>query len=798
MTDLPPSTGHIVFDRFDCTDERRREALFALGNGVLSWRASAPEAAAAGGSHCHYGGLYRAGWYDEAPRRVNGREVRMAALVNLPDPFGLSLSLDDGASWFCLERVRLHRYRQCLDHERGLLTRSLDFELCGQRVSLDEERLLSLAEPDLAVLRWHLRLPPGVRRVRLRATLDGGVADALVERDRAYEGRRLLDVGGEIEADGRAALSAHLADRRRRVVVAVETRLPGREADWRSERSGERLVQETDCTPGDDGQLIVEKRVRVRVDDELPGTDADARRLLLEALPAARYEALRHAHCAAWQALWPRLGLRSPDAELECTLRFHAWHLLQTVSPHSPASDQGFPPRGWQEGYFGQVFWDEIFVYPFLASRFPELAHGLLGYRHRRLDAARRLARGAGLRGAMFPWRSAASGQEETPPFQFNPLSGRWMPDHTALQRHIGAAIAFDAWSLWLATGDQGLLAGQAGELILEIARFWASLARLDAAGERFVICGVIGPDEYHNAYPGAAEPGLDNNAYTNLMAAWTLCRALEVLQRLPPADAEALRARLGVTGEELAYWDTVSRRLYLPLREDGVLSQFDGFDALAEPPPDWLNDGRPRLDWMLEAQHDSSDNYRLTKQADVLMLLYLFTPEQLCELAARLGYRMSVEDVQRTARHHLANVTHESSLSLAVCAGALARVDPDESWRHFHRCLRVDLDAPPGSGTTEGVHLGAMAGSLDVLQRHYLGIRPTPDGLRLDPAPPAALPDVTLAVQFRGARLRVALEGERLRVEADAGNPQPCPIAYPGGACRLAPGADIQVPVVR
>ena len=45
-----------------------------------------------------------------------------------------------------------------------------------------------------------------------------------------------------------------------------------------------------------------------------------------------------------------------------------------------------------------------------------------------------------------------------------------------------------------------------------------------DPSRQRFEIRGVMGPDEYHDAYPEAAEPGLNNNAYTNLMAVWVLC----------------------------------------------------------------------------------------------------------------------------------------------------------------------------------------------------------------------------------------------------------------------------------
>src|SRR6266498_976340 len=67
----------------------------------------------------------------------------------------------------------------------------------------------------------------------------------------------------------------------------------------------------------------------------------------------------------------------------------------------------------------------------------------------------------------------------------------------------------------------------------IEIARFFSSLACFNPALDRYEIRGVMSPDEYHDSYPGTDRPGLDNNAYTNVMTAWLLRRALEALELL-------------------------------------------------------------------------------------------------------------------------------------------------------------------------------------------------------------------------------------------------------------------------
>ncbi|AHL73842.1 hypothetical protein CH92_01525 [Stutzerimonas stutzeri] len=790
----PKTQCQIVFEHYDRGDERRREALLALGNGVLSWRASAPEASIQ--QHVdesqHYAGFYRAGWYDEAPREVNGDSVQMAALVNLPAPFGLSFALDDG-DWFSLDRVDLQRYRQTLSLDTGVLERHFEFDLAGHRLRLLEGRLVSMATPNLAVLRWELQLPPGLE-VRLRSVLDGGVRNAGVERNRAYEGRRLQHLAFDHDDNGTAALSARLHDHRQRLAMAMQLRSPERQLQWRSTIYEQRLIQDARCAVPDDGRLIIEKRVVVLIDEECPVADKDARSEALRQLPGDDYEHLKQASAEAWQTLWQDHALASDDPELQRTLHFHAFHLLQTVSPLSVGRDLGFPPRGWMEGYYGQVFWDELFAYPILATHWPELARSLLDYRYARLDKARERARRVGLRGAMFPWRSARTGEEETPPWQCNPMSGRWMADHTRLQRHIGSAVAYDAWQLYLATADEALLAGQVGELIIEVARFWASLAQFDASRQRYLICGVIGPDEYHNSYPDAAEPGLNNNTYTNLMAAWTLDRARQVLALLSEPDAVALRQRLKVEPDEPEHWQTVAEGLYLPFVDDRLLSQFEGFDKLEAPSQEWLHGDRPRLDWMLEARHDSCDRYQLTKQADVLMAYHLLPWQTLQQILERLGYPHDSASVRHTVAYHLARITHESSLSKVVCAGALAGIDSEASWSYYQQALATDLGSPGNSGTQEGIHLGAMCGSLDVLQRHYLGVRLELDGLYVFPSPPPQLRQIALTLVFRQARLHLQLADGSLSIRAAHENSGSVPLHYAQGSCQLGPGESLEI----
>ena len=147
----------------------------------------------------------------------------------------------------------------------------------------------------------------------------------------------------------------------------------------------------------------------------------------------------------------------------------------------------------------------------------------------------------------MFPWQSGSDGQEETQELNLNPRSRRWVPDNTYLQRHVGSAIAWNVWQYFQVTYDVEFLQFYGAELILDIARFWSSIATFNGERGRYEIRGVMGPDEFHEGYPDSPTPGLNNNAYTNIMAVWVLRRALEVLDLLPDIRRAELMTRLRV-----------------------------------------------------------------------------------------------------------------------------------------------------------------------------------------------------------------------------------------------------------
>jgi trehalose/maltose hydrolase-like predicted phosphorylase len=754
------------YEGYDAASEGVREVLCALGNGRFATRAAAPEATADG---THYPGTYVAGVFDRIVGGVDGHTVSNESIVNLPDWQSLRFRFGDG-DWFDLGSARVESYVQELDLRRGVLVRR--FVVVGEddrRTSVAQRRFVSMADPFVGALDTTF-VPRGWSgSITVRSGVDGRVTNAGVPRYRGLGGDHLDVVGSDVSSEeGVCALDVVTRQSRRLVSTAVRHRLlsPGGEvkARERHELVEDRWVGEELVLDAHDGEPVTVEKVAVVVTsrDRAISTPAEACRDRVRALVG--FDALLRRHVLAWDHLWTRCDLAievEPEADREAAgidaalvLRLHLFHLLQTVSTHSIDLDVGIPARGLVgEAYRGHVFWDDVFVFPWLALRMPELARSLLLYRWRRLPEARRAAHAAGLRGALFPWQSGSDGREETQRLHLNPRSGHWLEDHSDLQRHIGLAVAWNTWHYYEATGDLDFLAQQGAELVLEVARLFAGLATYDRASDRYRITGVVGPDEYHDAYPWRDEPGLDDNAYTNVMASWVLSRALLAVDALPERRRQQLLDLLEVRREDLELWDHVSRRLRLCWTPSGVLLQFDGYDRLEE--LDWAGyieryGDISRLDRILEAEGDSTNRYQLAKQADVLMLFYLLTAEELQGVVERLGYRWDPFMVERNTQHYLQRTAHGSTLSKLVHAWVLARTDRPAAWRYFLEALESDVADVQGGTTREGIHLGAMAGTIDLLQRGFTGLSTRGAALRLDPCLPDGLRRLAFRMRFR------------------------------------------------
>jgi len=477
----------------------------------------------------------------------------------------------------------------------------------------------------------------------------------------------------------------------------------------------------------------------------------------LREVEQAGFERLLVEHRATWARRWEEADVViEGDPELQFAVRFSLFHLMASV-PDSGEAALG--ARGLSgPAYRGHVFWDsDVFVLPSLAATHPAAARALLEYRVRRLLAAREAARRSGRAGARFPWESAGSGFDVTPPLAYD-RTGRVIPIRTGeLEEHIVADIAWAASCYLDWTGDEEFGSGSGLTLLVETARYWASRIRLDQHGGAH-IDGVIGPDEYHGR--------VDDNAYTNGMARWNLRYA---------AHLAAAAHASGVDAAERDGWLAVADALVDGYdASTGLYEQFAGFFALE---PLVIEEIAPRRPVAADALlgHDRVRAAQVVKQADVLMLHHLLPDE------------VAPGSLEPNLAFYEPRTAHGSSLSPGIHAALLARTGrTEQALAALRLASRIDLDDLTQT-TAGGLHMAAMGSVWQALAFGFAGVRPGRETLRFDPHLPDAWQALELRLRHRGSVVRVRIEPGELLVHANpplavrVGDGDPIPVGPAG-----------------
>ena len=785
----------LAYDGFDPEAEGLREALTSTGNGYLCVRGAAEWEDADG---VHYPGTYAHGGYNRETTILGGLPVLNEDLVNLPNWLVLQLRTE-GGDVIRLADVDLLGYRHELDIRFATVSRYLSFrDPEGHETTLHSRRFVSMADPHHGGIEWTLVPQNWSGRVEVVTAIDGRVSNAGVARYRQLEGRHLNPVAPRTLGPEVIALKAETRQSNLYISQAARTRVFRGDRPVQVERrlyQMEDYIQQVLAFDVRQGEPIrVEKLVTFFTSRDPAVSDT----LVKAATSVARHTdfgASFERHAAAWEELWRVCDVRvSGEESVQLLLRLHTAHVLQVCSRNTADLDAGLPARGLNgEAYRGHVFWDELYAFPFFNIRLPEVTRGLLMYRYRRVGEARAAAREEGFRGAMFPWQSGSDGTEETQRVHLNPVSDRWEPDLSRNQRHVNAAIFWNIWQYFQTTHDQAFLRDYGAEMMLSITRFWASIAHFNTERERYEIHGVMGPDEFHDKYPDAPRGGLRNNAYTNVMVAWLCDIADKLLALLPASRAEELRERFSIGDDELAVWRDMSRRMFVPFHDDGIISQFEGYEDLEE--LDWdayraKYGNIQRLDRILRAEGKDPNLYKVTKQADTVMLFFLFRDEELREVFGRLGYAYDAGTISRNVTYYDRRTSHGSTLSFVTHAGVLAAIDPESSWERFLVALRSDAEDIQGGTTKEGIHMGVMAGTLDLVQRSYAGTYISDGVLCFDPRLPNRLASLSFSMQFRETPIQLTLTRDRLTLALHAeGGSRSVRVAVRGDVRKLSVG---------
>ena len=698
-------------ETFNPEKQHHKETIFTIGNGYLSTRGAFEE-----GYPDDKRATFVHGVFDDVP-------LVFTELANAPDWLPIHVYLN--GKRFSLDTGTIEHFERHLDLHNGVLTRTVRWRSpTGDAATLVFERFASLADEHLLCIRCQIT-PEFDGTLEIRAGLNGNMDNEgiahwhWVSQGNHDEVYYLLNRTRATQVD--LALAMWL----------TSNFIPSQLDHWDAHNVP--MVR----------MFFSAKRGETVTIDKFIGiaTSRDTTDPVVMAVKHSRaaqsWGSALEANQQAWSREWERCDVEiAGDEEAQIAIRFNLFQLLIAAPRHDQHVNIGAKTLSGF-GYRGHSFWDtEIFMLPLFIYTLPEIARNLLDYRYERLSGARQKAKANGFEGAQFPWESAEAGEEVTP---------TWVPhyaDRTKniriwtgdIEIHISADIAYAAYLYWQVTSDEAWFIEKGAELILDTAKFWASRAEWNNKKQLYEFNDVIGPDEYHDH--------VDNNFYTNRMAKWNLQTALDVLDWLKtkaPAKANELAQRLDLSPERLSKWKEVLTKVYLPIRSDGLIEQFEGYfqrrdvDLAALDPRD--------ISAQLLFGIEGCNETQVIKQPDVLMLMCLlredFTDEQI-----RLNY-----DYYTARTDH----TFGSSLGPSIQAIMACEVGkPDDAYEHFIRAVRADLRDVRGNAG-DGIHGASAGGTWQAVVFGFGGLHVTPQRWWTEPRLPRHWKRLSFRFAHRG-----------------------------------------------
>lgn len=728
----------LIEEGFTLAREHEVESLFAIGNGYLGNRGSLAE-----GSPLSAPATFLAGIFEHPDKPGS-----IPQLMTQPDWTGVRIWIDHQP--LSMQEGEILEHRRILDFARGLLWREWRHrEKNGRITRLLAFRLASLADRHLLLQSMIVSAENYSATLRFESSIEVPPS-ALPSPSPTWKPRRRPE---------------------RPNVLPLALKCPGTDIDiafaaasqllTSSETVGERqieiddrhIVERFQLNVGVGTECHLHRLVSVYssrdVSEPLEAAVAHVNRLLPSNIAAAVA-----AHEEAWRSRWETNDIQvDGDASLQASLRFAAYHLISAAN-----SEDGRVSIGARaltgEAYKGHVFWDtEIYMLPFYIYTHPPSARALLSYRYHTLNAAREKALQEGFRGAMYPWESADTGEETTPRAVITPSGEVISVLNGDMEIHITADIAYAVWQYWQATGDDEFFAEFGAEILLETARFWASRGTVEDDG-KYHIRHVIGPDEYHD--------NVDDNAFTNLMAAWNLRRGVETadwMQQHHPDHWRDLAHRLQLAEHELSTWSQLAQAVFTIFDPRTLL--YEQFAGYYQKEPIDLRKFEPRTAAMdVILGHERINQTNVVKQADVVMALYLLWDQ--------------LPDEVRLAnfRYYEPRTGHGSSLSPSMHALIAARLGEENlAGQYLKQAAEIDLGNNMGNAAG-GVHAAAIGGLWQAIVFGFAGLQISPNGLTFSPMLLPHWRRLAFPVEWRKRKLRVCIEPNAMRVKVQGSEP--------------------------
>jgi len=468
------------------------------------------------------------------------------------------------------------------------------------------------------------------------------------------------------------------------------------------------------------------------------------------------YDNLLKEQIQSFDKLWKyaKINIKGATLEEEASIAFAQYHLFG-MTP-SDTSDCSVAAKGLTgEGYKGHVFWDtELFVMPFFTAVFPNIAKNLLKYRYKGLSGAREKALNAGYEGAMYPWEAAKDGREETPLYAaLNIHSGVAEKVWSGIkEHHVTADIIYALWDYYKLTNDKEFLQAFGYEMLIETANFWCTRAKLSDVTKLYEILDIIGPDEYTEH--------VDNNAYTNYLAAENVKLAYEAMSALKVASPEVyhLFTEKYKLEDNIVTWKTFLEHIYLPkVNKDGIIPQDDTFLSKKKISDiERYRESNLKQSILKDYSREEVVNMQILKQADVVMLLNL------------MPGLFSEEVVKKNVKYYENITIHDSSLSYSAHAIACANIgDMELACDFFTKAMEIDLDTNY-LDSNDGIHTASLGGIWNCVIQGFAGVKYSMGYVEIKPHLPNTWEEMQFYLMIKGQYVKIMITNKKIVLETD------------------------------
>jgi maltose phosphorylase len=722
------------------------ESVFSIGNGHMGQRANFEEEY----SGETLQGSYVAGVYYPDKTRVgwwkNGYPEYFAKVLNAPSWIGIHIAIDGHK--LDLAKCTVHKFRRVLDMKIGLLTRSFQAELPdGKVVEVEAKRFCSMANGEVGAIRYAITPLNFSAKAVLSIAVDGDVSNTDANYDEKFweEIHKTAIEKEAVVITQTKKTGFQVCTGMRYTIVEEGAEVNGRiNIEVRDKYAGNHI--QIDFNEGK--TIVVYKYAAVLSSQNHPKEDLlkNCITVLYDAT-AKGFEALLHNHAAVWAHKWNECDITiEGDIAAQQGIRFNIFQLAQTYTGDDERLNIG--PKGFTgEKYGGSTYWDtEAYCLPFfLATAEQQVGRNLLVYRYKHLQKAIENAEKLGFRNGAALYPMVTMNGEE--------CHNEW--EITFEEIHRNGAIAYAIYDYVNYTGDRDYLVEYGLEVLIAISRFWSQRVNWSEDKQRFVMLGVTGPNEYEN--------NVNNNWYTNYLAAWTLKYTIEVIQYVHNVNSNAfnrLAERIHFhENEETARWKKIADTMYFPYDgKRGVFLQQDGFlDKQLLSVSEINPEDRPiNQKWSWDRILRSC----FIKQADVLQGLYFFENQ------------FDNETLKRNFDFYEPMTVHESSLSPCVHVILASKLGyRQKAYELYLRTSRLDLD-DYNNDTEEGCHITSMAGTWMSVVKGFGGMQVKNGELHFTPFIPEQWKSYSFRVTFRGRVIKIKVSTNAVETILEAGNP--------------------------